>query len=295
MLRNRPRAVTSKQGLMSDNHISQSSSPQNHKKPITSLFGTPPRLGGFTLSNGLPDTEPVMSPTSILGHTTKPFSSFKNPFFRDMNQPRSPKVVVSEKKCSWEKLESKGIGVALIDYAPTDKPNKDDSFSSKPAGNRMVLFGTKLKVQIPPLLPNSTLSPAESPRSPAEFGIKTRNPQLCATTGAGNCTGIQAKDSPRVFTGCLTLSEMELSEDYTCVISRGPTPRTTHIFDNCIVENYCSLSDKSCSSPKDFLSFCFTCKKNLEQKNDIYIYRGEKAFCSHECRYQEMLLDGIEN
>uniref|UniRef100_A0A6N2KNI3 FLZ-type domain-containing protein n=2 Tax=Salix TaxID=40685 RepID=A0A6N2KNI3_SALVM len=90
------------------------------------------------------------------------------------------------------------------------------------------------------------------------------------------------------------MSEMELSEDYTCIITHGPNPTTTHIFDNCVVENYCSLPDMSKSEPKTFLSFCYTCKKNLQQKNDIYIYRGEKAFCSQECRYQEMLLDEME-
>ncbi|CAI0459696.1 unnamed protein product [Linum tenue] len=41
----------------------------------------------------------------------------------------------------------------------------------------------------------------------------------------------------RVFTS----GEMELSEDYTCVISHGPIPKTTHIFDDCIVDAYCGV------------------------------------------------------
>uniref|UniRef100_A0A2P2Q3X7 FLZ-type domain-containing protein n=1 Tax=Rhizophora mucronata TaxID=61149 RepID=A0A2P2Q3X7_RHIMU len=88
---------------------------------------------------------------------------------------------------------------------------------------------------------------------------------------------------------------MELSEDYTCVISHGPNPTTTHIFGDCILDNCCFVSDKSNSSPKDFLSCCPACKKNLEQKHGIHIHRGEKAFCSSECHYQEMLLDGVKN
>ncbi|CAL5428331.1 unnamed protein product [Camellia sinensis] len=47
--------------------------------------------------------------------------------------------------------------------------------------------------------------------------------------------------------------------------------------------------------PEHFLSLCYTCKKSLEQGKDIYIYRGEKAFCSSECRCQEMLFDGVES
>ncbi|CAI0400778.1 unnamed protein product [Linum tenue] len=69
---------------------------------------------------------------------------------------------------------------------------------------------------------------------------------------------------------------MELSEDYTCVISRGANPKTTHIFDNCVVENYFGVSEDSGSAVpdnKNFLSICYTCKKSLEQKGDIFIYR----------------------
>ncbi|KAI3924819.1 hypothetical protein MKW98_031070 [Papaver atlanticum] len=40
----------------------------------------------------------------------------------------------------------------------------------------------------------------------------------------------------------------------------------------------------------DFLSSCFLCRKKLHGK-DIYMYRGEKAFCSTECRYQQIAAD----
>ncbi|EEF37606.1 FCS-Like Zinc finger 8 [Ricinus communis] len=279
MLRNRSRAVTSKQALMTD-HSSHSPSTQNHTKPIPSFFGSP-RFKGFTFKRS-PEAEPVISPTSIL----EPFSSFKNPFCHDTNQPKSPRVS-SENKYSWDKLDSKGIAVALIDE---EKPNEQNNSKkiSKPS-NKMVLYGTKLRVQIPPPA-NFMFSAADSPISPGDFGIKTRNAQL-----SGSGSGIQTKESPGVFTGCVPMSELELSEDYTCVISYGPNPKTTHKFGNCVLENYCSLSDKSNSAPNNFLSFCHKCKKNLEQKIDIFIYRGEKAFCSQECRYQEMMLDGIES
>ncbi|XP_022131379.1 uncharacterized protein LOC111004616 isoform X1 [Momordica charantia] len=133
----------------------------------------------------------------------------------------------------------------------------------------------------------------------------------------------------------LSATEIELSEDYTCVISHGPNPKTTHIFGDCILEchsNYLSSSsenemkdiglphpvkslDISTSySLSDFLSFCYSCHKKLEEGKDIYIYRftqeksfrllndfdeelthrccrGEKAFCSLTCRSQEILMD----
>lgn len=108
------------------------------------------------------------------------------------------------------------------------------------------------------------------------------------------------------FTESLSASEIELSEDYTRVVSHGPNPRTTHIYGDCILE--CRTNDQSDDYKNeaegsdgvmiittqypsdDFLSFCCSCNKKLEGK-DIYIYRGEKAFCSADCRSQEILID----
>lgn len=119
---------------------------------------------------------------------------------------------------------------------------------------------------------------------------------------------------PRRFVGSVSASEVEQSEDYTCIIARGPNPKTTHIFGDCILEpQTVGKSDVAAMEPKDgasaksylvvkrtaeaaagpgedFLSSCFTCRKKLEG-NDIYIYRGEKAFCSAECRDQEIMIE----
>ncbi|KAJ0034953.1 hypothetical protein Pint_24792 [Pistacia integerrima] len=262
-----------------------------------------PRL--FTgLTKSFSETEAhVMSPTSILD-ISKPFSVLKNPFWSEPN-PHTPRTPEPEAR---HKLDSKGIGLGIVDVL---EDVKSDSKESKPE-SRMVLFGSQLKIQIPPLVP----SPQDSPMSPAEFGIKTRNSQLSSissvlsptpakksTFGSVN-SGLETPNSPQVFTGCLSATEMELSEDYTCVISHGPNPRTTHIFDNCIVESCCGVVglsplrkenngitafDQISYPSESFLSFCYTCKKNLGQGKDIYMYRGEKAFCSSECRFQEIM------
>lgn len=115
------------------------------------------------------------------------------------------------------------------------------------------------------------------------------------------------------FMASLSASEIELSEDYTCIISHGPNPKTTHIFGDRILESHtiqspdsknklgkdggvsswlvkCLEDSPPCPS-NDFLNQCFSCKKKLEGK-DIYIYsRGEKAFCSYACREQEILIE----
>lgn len=41
----------------------------------------------------------------------------------------------------------------------------------------------------------------------------------------------------------------------------------------------------------DFLSACFFCKRHLGLGKDIFMYRGDRAFCSAECRYQQIVVD----
>lgn len=51
--------------------------------------------------------------------------------------------------------------------------------------------------------------------------------------------------------------------------------------------NYCSIDFPGL----DFLSVCFFCRRRLVQGKDIYMYRGDQAFCSTECRYQQIVID----
>ncbi|XP_031489208.1 FCS-Like Zinc finger 8-like isoform X2 [Nymphaea colorata] len=102
--------------------------------------------------------------------------------------------------------------------------------------------------------------------------------------------------------------EIELSEDYTCVITHGPNPKTKHIYGDFILEEDHSLEIPVTNKPEesgggvaqtgcnsfgmgDFLSTCYTCKKKLADGEDIYMYRGEQAFCSPDCRWQEIMID----
>uniref|UniRef100_A0A6N2KNK9 Uncharacterized protein n=1 Tax=Salix viminalis TaxID=40686 RepID=A0A6N2KNK9_SALVM len=151
MLRNRSRAVTSKQTLMADHSSTQSTSNQNCTQPASFLVS--PRFKAFTFK-GLPEAEPMMSPCSILD-TTKQFFPFKNPFSYGANTRGTNQT---------QRYPSKRMKTNF----------------SKPS-NRTVLFGTNHRVQIPPQ-PNSILLPVESPKSPGEFGILTsRNSQFSAS------------------------------------------------------------------------------------------------------------------
>ncbi|CAA0817515.1 Protein of unknown function (DUF581 [Striga hermonthica] len=57
-----------------------------------------------------------------------------------------------------------------------------------------------------------------------------------------------------------------------------------------------NVSDPSSSSSSacGFLECCFLCRKKLLPGNDIYMYKGDTAFCSVECRYKQIFMDEEE-
>lgn len=205
-----------------------------------------------------------MSPTSIL--ETKPFSVVGN----------------NDRKSYWGDGDSRAIGLGIVDALTKEKSEKRTFNQS----SRMVVFGSRLKIQIPSAQ-SSSISPAgsvESRHTPIEFGVKNKNSQL-AMYSPVSLAGEVRPSSPRLLAGFLSPKEVELSEDYTCVISYGPNPKKTHIFDNCILES-CgegfvapkmesrfSSEQNSGYSSQDFLSFCHACRKSLAQGKDIFMYR----------------------
>jgi hypothetical protein len=157
MLRNRSRAVSGKQSLMTDRSSQQPSPTQKRSRPVQSFFDSP-RFRAF-IAKGLSETDFLISPTSTLD--TFPFSPFGHPY---RSQPVSPKTFPRNKH-SWEKIDSKGVGFALVDTLIADGSIAESS--SKPS-NGKVFFGTKLRVQIPPLPPSGISPTDQSPISTAE-------------------------------------------------------------------------------------------------------------------------------
>jgi len=118
--------------------------------------------------------------------------------------------------------------------------------------------------------------------------------------------------SPHGFTKSTSQTGMEHSESYTCVTSHGPKSITKHIYTRCGMEcktvqypvrkqhehelwDVASPPRSNSNVPvfhvEHFLSACYLCKQQLNHGKDIYMYRGDKAFCSVECRYQQILMD----
>lgn len=214
MLRNRSRTVTSKQALMADQNSFPAPDTKSFTKQTPSYLGSPRFFNGL-LSKIISDSEnTVISQSSVLDPKNSP--TFVNQNLSSTSSP-VPEII---SKGSGIKLEQEAIGLALIDSINEQKT--DEKFS-KPV-TRMVIFGAKLNVEIP-----STRSQLpESPNYLGDFGIKTRDSQVLSPSSS---------TPVREFSRQLSLKEMETCEDYTCVITHGPNPKTTHIFDDCIVES----------------------------------------------------------
>lgn len=195
-----------------------------------------------------------------------------------------------------------GIGEALSEHelsrnfrsCSLDSGRSSSRFAS--LANRTVAFGSENAI-------NPVVSHTKCVRGCSKLGNPAGGAKLSPIpTSVGSNTSI---------VGSISASDIELSEDYTCVRTRGPNAKVTHIFCDCILEcrnnelpNFCKNANEKTALPEvkdssevltsfptsDFLRFCYSCKKELDGE-DIYMYRGEKAFCSLDCRSEAILID----
>ncbi|WMV42811.1 hypothetical protein MTR67_036196 [Solanum verrucosum] len=195
-----------------------------------------------------------------------------------------------------------GIGDALSEHelsrnfrsCSLDSGRSSSRFAS--LANRTVAFGSENAI-------NPVVSHTKCVRGCSKLGNPAGGAKLSPIpTPVGSNTSL---------VGSISASDIELSEDYTCVRTRGPNAKVTHIFCDCILEchnnelpNFCKNANEKTVLPEvtdssevltsfpssDFLRFCSSCKKRLDGK-DIYMYRGEKAFCSLDCRSEAILID----
>ncbi|CAK8563960.1 unnamed protein product [Lathyrus sativus] len=97
-------------------------------------------------------------------------------------------------------------------------------------------------------------------------------------------------------------SSMEEDEEYTYVTCHVPNKTFTKVYYDGEVRRQQGYNNNNnnvvvrTSEPEplfptpNFLNSCHLCGKNLHGK-DIYMYRGEKGFCSTECRSSQIMMD----
>lgn len=288
---------------MSDSGSSDLSSDDGAKVRRTrssSIFTIPRLFVGFS-TKGVMDLDPTRSPTSPL----------------DVKSPKSPKC------CDYQ-----AAGLGLLNYLTDEvrpgkrvpgSPLRLGSTKSLPKNYEMLLkglIGYELGSQEMPIRSNLVNDEFGKMRScSADLGGSGMDskPDL-GLLKSGLNESLLGRSLP-VSIHSLSAREIEQSEDYTCIKSYGPNAKTTHIFGDCILEphiiesspdNFLNKGETTTTKgigfsqsgievpiepphcpDIDFLSACFACEKKLDGK-DVYIYRGEKAFCSAACRDEEI-------
>ncbi|WOK95627.1 protein MARD1-like [Canna indica] len=164
----------------------------------------------------------------------------------------------------WQNGSSRAIGLGLVGALSND--------GCCDTRSKMVVFGSQLKIQ--------TL--------PTEFSSKIKNSETSKMESGHLISNANA--TPQLF------MDIELLEDYTCVIFRGPNPKKTHIFNNCIIESCddgfittrkeSSSDDQPGYAAETPLSFHTSCKEELGKGKNISICRGEKELFCHEHHQQ---------
>lgn len=299
------------------NYCSESHVLENNEKKTKSIFKAPLQFVGLGL-----DSDSLNSPTSPLDLTL--LSNRGNPY--EGQQQRiydctklGLSIIDSLKDCSKFSVFKK----ASVNPTPspqmiiTKAPNFNHSIDSVHASKSL----PKDFFKLPYTQNNSAFHKGESNVvfeigetmiEPEPFGksmscsldfyspVKDSNFDLSSSPhfiGGSKNPNTLVFDELNANTLNLSASEIESSEDYTCVISHGPNPKKTHIFCDCILE-ICAADDvekhqnkneekkglfshvvdgsetpKQCPYGGKFLTFCYQCNKKLEEGKDIYIYR----------------------
>ncbi|KAJ7955130.1 Protein of unknown function (DUF581) [Quillaja saponaria] len=71
----------------------------------------------------------------------------------------------------------------------------------------------------------------------------------------------------------------------TAMIITKPSPSSS----------FCINTLQSFSLAPSFLDQCFLCRQKLLPGKDIYMYKGDRAFCSVECRCKQIFMDEEES
>lgn len=330
-------------------HSNSQSDPRRQNCRSNSLFSTPGLYAGFN-PQGLADADSVRSPTSPLDFMLFPYLSnpVRSPRSPCVGQRKSwdcSKVGLSivdslddNGNLSGRDIRSSHTGnivfgpnIGVKNHNFETNISSIESPKSLPKDYTFSRYA-RAKSHLHSSSTNVVFEIADGPVEPDPLGkilsssldsctIMSYLPQLIrespkwSKVSGTSLTSIPLSVDPGSgFADSLSAGEIELSEDYTCVISHGPDSKTTHIYGDCILEchpnelsNFVKEIEEDAVLPRakisetpalyshdDFLSFCYACKKPLPEGEDIYIYRGEKAFCSVECRSKEILSDEIE-
>ncbi|KAJ9549680.1 hypothetical protein OSB04_022223 [Centaurea solstitialis] len=230
---------------------------QKHK--TNSFFTVPGLFVGLNPKTS--ESDSVRSPTSPLD-------------FKVFSKPIHGNLPSKQNEATQKSWDCNKVGLSIIESLEDEmKPSAGKILRSSDSKN--ILFAPQLRILNNPSLKTASFDPFDSlsnslPKNYAIFPstqIKKSNPKLISplaqepfakfwshsldsanlgvnsarlTTRPTNLSsGLSNGQNPgKDLVASLSASEIELSEDYTCVRKHGPNPKTTHIFGDCILERH---------------------------------------------------------
>eukprot|EP00249_Psilotum_nudum_P011768 c23368_g1_i3 orf=561-1517(+) len=281
MLGKRPRALqrtTSKLQIIPDADLVCSPITDHlHEKPkpLTPFVGPHRQVIGFNPISK--DNDAVASPRSVLSNVGSSNLHVKS--------PRSGLDVLYSTPRPWEKQGSDGVGLSIVAALSTCEENPGNDETSND-----LMIHTGVAVQGTPLTNQQPSSSHQTQRIPIALGPSRTSPP--GHTQQHLDTRCRDEDMQDWFT-CMAEYSRELTDKHKPTLVLGATVDTGlpgSIFS--AISPASSCNEISCLLPAiDFLSSCFFCMRHLEPGKDIYMYRGDRAFCSVNCRYQQIVID----
>ncbi|XP_055815211.1 FCS-Like Zinc finger 15 [Solanum dulcamara] len=98
--------------------------------------------------------------------------------------------------------------------------------------------------------------------------------------------GYNDKDNINTITPGVSNSTWHILNKASMVLMKPPSPPSIPSS---------PFSRRKSPATSGFLDSCFLCKQKLLPGKDIYMYKGEWAFCSVECRCKQIFMDEEES
>nr|XP_009769151.1 PREDICTED: uncharacterized protein LOC104220051 [Nicotiana sylvestris] len=110
--------------------------------------------------------------------------------------------------------------------------------------------------------------------------------------GNENITGTKTNVAITATATCATSSFSNIVNKASTVTIKPFSPNITISSPFCTQNSFAAIAIATTNC--GFLDSCFLCKQKLLPGQDIYMYKGDRAFCSVECRCSHIFKDEEE-
>ncbi|CAI9100768.1 OLC1v1037935C1 [Oldenlandia corymbosa var. corymbosa] len=192
--------------------------------------------------------------------------------------PRSPLEIKMQSPRGLKNYDLGGVGLGIV--AALEKSAHHDLNSGR--------LGSRNLNRSNPIPVNSARTVSTDPKGRRKGGVEEEVEMMMDSLEDYTfvtCHGPGNKSFTRVYYdgGCQEHAGKKMADfERKSSISKRPSMFT--------VSSPARIGDFPSIPDSDFLKTCHLCHKKLQGK-DIYMYRGEKAFCSSECRDSQILMD----